>query len=291
MSRAGVWIPAFAGMTGWGVVGAVVPGAIGRDMAAAAHRHSGAGRNPEPRCTWAGERLGVDSRFRGNDGMGRRRCGGAGCVAGGMSGYAADAAPHHHSGEGRNPAPRWFRRNDGLGEWIPAFAGMTGWGGVGVVVPGALLVVWPGMPPMPPPTVIPAQAGIQNPGGSGLSVGWRWIPAFAVMTGWGVVGAVAPGALLVVWPSMPPMPPPTVIPAQAGIQNPGGSGVTMGRRWIPAFAGMTGWGAVIVALPGAGTPGSVGWGVGGNPGRPGRGELRAILPQRRIRFVAGAGTN
>ena len=32
---------------------------------------------------------------------------------------------------------------------------------------------------------------------------------------------------------------PSVIPAQAGIQNPGGFWRSDGRRWIPAFAGMT----------------------------------------------------
>ena len=91
------------------------------------------------------------------------------------------------------------------------------------------------------PTVIPAQAGIQNPGGSGLSVGWRWIPAFAGMTGWGVVGAVVSGALLVVCPGMPPMPPPPSFRRRPESRTPVYPGLAKGEEWIPAFAGMTGW--------------------------------------------------
>ena len=39
--------------------------------------------------------------------------------------------------------------------------------------------------------------------------------------------------------------PNTVIPAQAGIQNPGAPGVATGQGWIPAFAGMTAGGMTV----------------------------------------------
>ena len=47
------------------------------------------------------------------------------------------------------------------------------------------------------------------------------------------------------------IPPPTVIPAQAGIQNPGRRGrVERAGAWIPACAGMTMRGAGFVVMGG-----------------------------------------
>ena len=101
------------------------------DYRFALHRHSGAGRNPEPRrCLGVSRGGGVDSRFRGNDGMG----GGNGgrmrrlWLRGVARILSRSSPPHRHSGVGRNPEPRRclgvatgggvdsrFRGNDGMG--------------------------------------------------------------------------------------------------------------------------------------------------------------------------------
>ena len=124
----------------------------------------------------AGRQLGrgVDSRFRGNDGGGRGEWPGgwrAGCGGGGGRVY-----------------PGW-RKQPGLpGFWIPAYAGMTVGGQISPT-PNRHLRLYPVIPAKagihPPghhspctlphspvaPTVIPAQAGIQNSGGRRPAIG------------------------------------------------------------------------------------------------------------------------
>ena len=126
----------------------------------APHRHPGVGRNPEPRLALGlAVGRGVDSRFRGNDGVGRERWWMGrfrGCGVGvnppnpllrkggyGLRPYSQRLSYlpiiipglHRHSGVGRNPepqlAPAWdgpgvdfrFRGNDGMG------GNGGGWGG------------------------------------------------------------------------------------------------------------------------------------------------------------------
>ena len=85
-------------------------------------------------------------------------------------------------------------------------------------------------------TVIPAQAGIQNPGVRRLSDELGWIPAFAGMTVGGGNDGMAAGMMRCRVSHLTAL---TVIPAQAGIQNPGGGHFADGQGWIPVFAGMT----------------------------------------------------
>ena len=110
-------------------------------------------------------------------------------------------------------------------------------------------------PPLTPTsTVIPAQAGIQNPGGvrgCGLAVS-AWVVVNGVSPspnplplgeGWRL--APSAGALnyphpVIPVPHIPSFPHPTVIPAKAGIHTPGLSASReLPGFWIPAYAGMT----------------------------------------------------
>ena len=179
----------------------------------ARHRHSGAGRNPEPRFTPdAGYGRGVGSRFRGNDGNGsdgvfqrsrhRRPPGPSPLPAG--EGWVREKRhilpipPHRHSRESGNPPPPIAcRRKPGF--WIPACAGMTVGAFVGTA--GDSCRIAPGrIPPTPllrkggywwrewrtPPTVIPAKAGIHRRPSRTRRTPGIWIPACAGMTVGGV---------------------------------------------------------------------------------------------------------
>ena len=159
-------------------------------------------RRPESRtpvCSELRKGRGVDSRFRGNDGTGRelREWGAAGSrqqksspsgrgLGEGETQCAANRLPainrpHRHSGAGRNPEPRSVPNCGKAGAWIPAFAGMTVGAGITGMGSGGPPPKSPlpagegwvrekrnapptGSPPSIAPTVIPAQAGIQNPG-------------------------------------------------------------------------------------------------------------------------------
>ena len=88
---------------------------------------------------------------------------------------------------GFTPTPPTTKRpgySDGLG-WIPAFAGMTVGGGIdsgGGNDGREAEMTECRASHLTALTVIPAQAGIQNPGGCRLSDGQGWIPAFAGVT-------------------------------------------------------------------------------------------------------------
>ena len=106
-----LWIPAFAGMTKWGNRGA---GALGRPAWPPMHLEEGLPHSSPP--LWIPAFAGMTKWRRRNDEVGRRNDESGGLVAFGKAGLASDAP--------RNGLPR-----PSPPLWIPAFAGMTKWGG------------------------------------------------------------------------------------------------------------------------------------------------------------------
>ena len=200
------------------------------------HRHSGAGRNPEPRRR-PGVSVGrsVDSRFRGNDGMGGGNDGAGAAYPTVIPAQAgiqnpgewrwrlrraltalppfilrpaqderlplrlADFQHIRHSGAGRNPEPR-RRPGVSVGRGVDSrFRGNDGMGGGNDGIPGGLSHCHSGAGRNPEPRRWP-----------GVSVGGGVDSCFRGNDGMRGGNDRAGAAY------------PTVIPAQAGIQNPGG---------------------------------------------------------------------